>query len=218
VLSAACGGRLTADWREGKDLPEWEEKTLREVCSKFQYGTSQKSDKNGIVPVLRMGNIQNGKIDWNDLVYTSDEDDIKKFALKNGDILFNRTNSAEHVGKTAIFESEGAAIFAGYLIKIYNDKTRLNSWFLNYILNSLKAKEYCQMVKSDGVNQSNINAQKLADFVIPLPPLPEQGEIVRRVDKLFILADKIEDRYNMVKKQLERAEKAIYSKAFRGEL
>jgi len=104
------------------------------------------------------------------------------------------------------------------LIKIHNDKTRLNSWYLNHVLNSLKAKEYCNAVKSDGVNQSNINAQKLAAFVIPLPPLTEQEEIVRRVDKLFAIADSIEERYNAVRLQLKRAERAAYAKAFRGEL
>jgi len=218
VLSAVCDGRLTADWRMRKDLGEWENKPLKELCSRFQYGTSQKSDKSGFVPVLRMGNIQNGKIDWSDLVYTSDKGDIEKFALINGDVLFNRTNSAEHVGKTAIFEGDASAIFAGYLIKIHNDKTRLNSWYLNHVLNSLKAKEYCNAVKSDGVNQSNVNAQKLAAFVIPLPPLAEQEEIVHRVDKLFAIADSIEERYNAVCLQLKKAERAAYAKAFRGEL
>lgn len=217
VLSAACSGRLTADWHEGKELGEWEEKKLRDICTKFQYGTSKKSDKAGDVVVLRMGNLQYGAIDWSDLAFTSDDDDIRRFKLSKGDVLFNRTNSAEHVGKTSIYDGKIPAIFAGYLIKIHN-KPVLNSYYLNYVLNSQYAKEYCQSVKTDGVNQSNINAQKLADFVIPLPPLPEQEEIVRRVDALFALADKIEEHYKTAKQSLARAEKALYAKAFSGEL
>lgn len=191
---------------------------LREVCSKFQYGTSEKSEKSGDVVVLRMGNLQDGKIDWGDLVYTSNTDDVIKFSLKKGDVLFNRTNSPELVGKTSINDGKYPAIFAGYLIKIYNTPEKLNSYYLNYILNSPYAKDYCMSVKTDGVSQSNINAQKLAAFEIPLPSLPEQEEIVRRVDKLFALADKIEQRYKNAKAKLTRTEKAIYAKAFRGEL
>ena len=71
-----------------------------------QYGTSNKSKKEGTVAVIRMGNIQNGKIDWSDLVYTDNEDDINKYELKKNDVLFNRTNSPIHVGNTGIYKGE----------------------------------------------------------------------------------------------------------------
>ncbi len=135
--------------------------------------------------VLRMGNLQNGEIDWNDLAYSDDERDIKKYLLSKGDVLFNRTNSAELVGKTSIYRGEYPAIYAGYLIKLDYDCGILNGEYLNYVLNSPNAKEYCNRVKTDGVNQSNINARKIGAYVIPLPPLDEQKEIVRLLDDLL---------------------------------
>lgn len=218
VLSAACSGRLTADWREEKELPEdWSSLELGELCDGFQYGTSTKSLLSGKVPVLRMGNIQNGQIDWTDLVYTSNAEEIEKYQLKPGDVLFNRTNSPELVGKTGIYRGERPAIYAGYLIRIKN-KPLLHSEYLNYCLNTIDAKEWCRQVRTDGVSQSNINATKLATFSIPLPPLPEQQEIVRRVEALFKKADAIEERYKKAKVFVDKLTQSILAKAFRGEL
>lgn len=195
----------------------WNYTYLNKLCNSFQYGTSSKSQKKGNVPVIRMGNLQNGVIDWNDLVFTSDEDEIKKYSLKPGDVLFNRTNSPELVGKTSIYKGERQAIYAGYLIKI-NNYSQLFSPYLNYALNSYYAKSYCNQVKSDGVNQSNINAQKLGKFEIPLPPIEEQEEIVRQVDKYFALADTLETHYKNAKEKVDKLTQSVLAKAFRGEL
>ena len=110
--------------------------------------------------VIRMGNLQGGEIDWKNLAYSDDKNDIKKYKLSTGDVLFNRTNSAELVGKTSIYRGEYPAIYAGYLIKLDYDRNILSGEYLNYVLNSPNAKEYCNRVKTDGVNQSNINAKK----------------------------------------------------------
>ncbi len=75
-----------------------------------EYGTSAKSLKEGEKPVLRMGNIQNAKFEWDDLVYTSNQEEIAKYTLLKNDVLFNRTNSPELVGKTAIYKDERAFI------------------------------------------------------------------------------------------------------------
>jgi len=199
-------------------LPEtWRYSNLNKVCKSFQYGTSAKSDAQGKVPVLRMGNLQNGKIDWSDLAYTSNVSEIKKYKLRKNSVLFNRTNSPELVGKTAIYEGEREAIFAGYLILIENLE-ELDSHYLNYALNTSYAKEFCYREKTDGVSQSNINAQKLAHFEIPLPPLDEQKEIVRQVDKLFALADKVEEHYQKARARVEALAQSVLAKAFRGEL
>ena len=196
---------------------DWKFTFLKKLCHSFQYGTSSKSSENGEVPVIRMGNLQNGNIDWNDLVYTSDAAEIEKYQLQNGDVLFNRTNSPALVGKTSIYRNEKKAIFAGYLIKI-NNYPILNSYYLNYALNTSYAKVFCNQVKTDGVNQSNINAQKLGNFEIPLPPLEEQEEIVRQVDKLFALADKLESHYQKAKARVDKLSQSVLAKAFRGEL
>ena len=80
---------------------------LSEICVAFEYGSSRKSAKSGKVPVLRMGNIQDGRIDWSDLRFISnDEDEIKKYLLASNTVIFNRTNSPELVGKTGIYRGE----------------------------------------------------------------------------------------------------------------
>ena len=196
----------------------WEFVNLDKLCKGFKYGTSSKSDDNGDVPVLRMGNLQNGKIDWTDLKFTSEISEIKKYKLVHDDILFNRTNSPELVGKTSIFKGENEAIYAGYLIKIDLLKDFSISDYINITLNSLFAKKWCSEVKTDGVSQSNINAQKLAKYPIPLPPLAEQQEIVRRVESLFEYADGIEAKYAALKEKMEQLPQAILAKAFRGEI
>lgn len=203
---------------DSSELPEgWWFVSLNKLCSTFDYGTSAKSQPSGKVPVLRMGNIQEGRIDWTDLVYSSDDKEIQKFTLKPGTVLFNRTNSPELVGKTAIYRGEQPAIFAGYLIRI-NPFPELNPDYLNLCLNTNYAKQFCLTVKTDGVSQSNINAQKLGTFEIPYCPISEQNEIVRRVEELFALAGRIEGRYKKAKSYVDKLTQSILAKAFRGEL
>lgn len=207
-----------AEEEDSDTLPtEWKYVYLNKLCDSFDYGSSSKSLPAGTVPVLRMGNIQRGKIDWNDLVYTSDADEIQKYALHGKTVLFNRTNSPELVGKTAIYREEHPAIFAGYLIRI-NPLPELDPEYLNLCLNTNYAREFCQQVKTDGVSQSNINAQKLGRFAIPFCSLEEQREIVERATKLLALADRIEARYQGAKKQMDNLTQSILAKAFRGEL
>lgn len=217
VLAAAISGKLTEKWRDSPNLSGWRQGKLGDFVKKPSYGTSSKSSKEGLVPVLRMGNLQGGKLDWTDLVYTSDTAEIKKYKLENKDVLFNRTNSPELVGKTAIYNSEQPAIYAGYLIRVQCLPT-LDPDYLNYHLNSLIAKQYCYSVKSDGVSQSNINAQKLIAYPLHVPPLPEQQEIVRRIEQLFAYADTIEKQVNNALTHVNSLTQSILAKAFRGEL
>lgn len=196
---------------------EWISVNLDKVCMAFSYGTSAKSEEYGKYPVLRMGNIQKGKITWDDLKYTSDDNEFNKYKVNKGDILFNRTNSPELVGKTAIFDTDNDACYAGYIIKI-TPCIEVNSSYLNIVLNSQYARRWCWENKSDGVSQSNINAQKISKFTIPYPHLSEQKEIVNRVQSLFEKLDSIEQRYQMLKTKLENLPQAILHKAFKGEL
>ncbi|MFB2905702.1 restriction endonuclease subunit S [Aeromonas jandaei] len=217
VLTAAISGKLTEEWRIKHANTPWLDGVLGDFINKPTYGSSAKSDKDGLVPVLRMGNLQNGKLDWTDLVYTSNEIEIEKYRLSTGDVLFNRTNSPELVGKTSIYRGERDAIYAGYLIKI-SCLPVLNPEFLNYHLNSPSARAYCYAVKSDGVSQSNINAKKLAEYPMSLPQPAEQTEIVRRVEQLFAYADTIEQQAKVAKARVDKLTQAILAKAFRGEL
>lgn len=219
ILHQAFTGELTKRWREENGIAEetWKEKTVSEVCKSLKYGTSKKSKSEGPVVVIRMGNLQNGKIDWEDLAYTDDEEEIEKYLLKPGDVLFNRTNSAALVGKTSIYRGEYPAIYAGYLIKLDYGPT-INGEYLNYILNSPKAKDYCNAVKTDGVNQSNINAKKIGAFVLPVPTIQEQKVIVSILDGLLEKEQKAKEAAEQVLEQIELIKKSILAKAFRGEL
>ena len=216
VLDTATSGALTEDWQTASTA-NWRPVQLADVASDFSYGSAAKSSKTGAIPVLRMGNIQNGHLDWSDLVYTSDPHEIDKYKLTKGDVLFNRTNSPELVGKTAVYQGERDAIYAGYLIRVRCLPTLLPE-YLNYCLGSKAGRAYCWSVKSDGVSQSNINAKKLAAFRFSLPSLEEQAEIVRRVEVLFKLADCIEARYVAARAQAQRLTPLLLAKAFRGEL
>ena len=192
--SAKVGSRVSReeipDDEKPFDIPEsWEWVRVGDVCTNIQYGSSKKSASTGIVPVLRMGNIQNGKIDYRKLVYTSDEDEIRKYTLEVDDLLFNRTNSKELVGKVAIYKGEQSAIYAGYLVRL--TPMNISADYLNYVMQSQYYWEYCQSVRSDAIGQSNINAEKLKCFVFPLPPLAEQKRIVAKLEELLPLCERL---------------------------
>lgn len=194
---------------------EWRWIHVGDISSGPEYGTSQKSAKEGLVPVLRMGNLQNGQIDWEDLVYTSDPSEIEKYYLQPNTILFNRTNSAEHVGKTAIYRGQREAIFAGYLIRI-NQYDCIDPDYLNYYMNSFVAKSYGKMVKTDGVNQSNINGKKLCSYPLPICTLEEQKELVSIIESRLSVCDSIEQTVDTALQQAEAMRQSILKQAFEG--
>ena len=198
------------------DLPEgWAWTKIGSISSDLPYGTAQKSAPTGKVAVLRMGNIQNGEIDYSDLVYSSNDSDIEKYALQPDDLLFNRTNSAEWVGKTAIYRGNIPAIYAGYLIRL---RTQLCAEYLNAVMNSAYAKDYCNRVKTDGVNQSNINAQKLGAFLVPIPPASEQVIISAAIKRILPLIELIQNEKGNVAALIQKAKAKILDLAIRGKL
>lgn len=228
VLAAATCGDLTQEWRAqatGLDAEteqaamKWPWPTVRlgDTVVDFSYGSSAKSQPTGDIPVLRMGNIQRGELTWDDLVFSSNEEEINKYRLHPGDVLFNRTNSPALVGKTAVYKGGRPAIYAGYLIRVKCSED-LAPDFLSACLNSPRGRDYCWRVKTDGVSQSNINAKKLADFTFELPSMAEQTEIVRRVEQLFAFADQLEAKVAAAKTRIDQLTQSILAKAFRGEL
>lgn len=153
------------------------------------YGTARKSSSEGDVVVIRMGNLQGGEIIWSKLAYTTDRDDIEKYLLTPGDILFNRTNSPDLVGKTSIYRGERPAIYAGYLIKLDYDKIIIIGEYLNYVMNSQEERQFCADVRVNGVCQANINAKKIGAFSIPVPPIDEQQYIVSCLNELLPIVE-----------------------------
>ena len=186
---------------------------LGEPSNGFQYGTSSKSLEKGDVPVLRMGNIQNGKIIWDGLVYSSDVEDIEKFNLIEGDLLFNRTNSRELVGKTGLYKGDKKSIYAGYLVR-FHMASEIDANYTNFVMNSPLHNEWCNEVKTDAIGQSNINATKLSNFRFPLPSLPEQKAIVAKVEKLLALCDQLESQITRNQSHVEQLMQAVLKKAF----
>lgn len=184
----------------------------------IEYGTGAKSSETGEVPVLRMGNIQNMKFDWDDLVYTSDAQEISDYLLHEGDVLFNRTNSPELVGKTAIYKGERPAIFAGYLMRINQISSIVDPRFLNFYLNCHTAKQYGNQVKTDGVNQSNINGEKLAHYPFPYCSLEEQRIIVELLEEQMSSIDRTEADIDYQLQKSEALRQSILKKAFSGQL
>jgi len=200
------------------ELPQgWIWESVGNLCSTLQYGTSEKSSSEGKIAVLRMGNITHlGELNYDDLVFTSNDDDIAKYTLISRDLLFNRTNSSEWVGKTAIYRGEIPAIYAGYIIRFR--PILLNLEYVNHVMNSGYEKEYCQSVKTDGVNQSNINSQKLAKFLIPIPPLQEQLRIVSKIREIFISIERLEENKLSLKQFIKQAKSKLLDLAIRGKL
>ena len=200
-------------------LPDsWAWEKLGWMTCGVEYGTASKSAKAGRVPVLRMGNIQNAKFDWVDLAYTSDVDEIAEYLLYDGDVLFNRTNSPELVGKSAIFRGEGPAIFAGYLIRVKHNRRVVASQYLNQFLNSHIARQYGNSVKTDGVNQSNINGAKLSNYPFPYCSIGEQREVVIILEKTLSLLDEMEVEIGKELWKAAALRQSILNKAFNGRL
>ena len=201
------------------ELPDgWFWERLGLMTLGVEYGTSAKSQPEGKVPVLRMGNMQNGKIDWADLVYSDNDEEIKQYLLKKGDVLFNRTNSPELVGKTSIIETDEKAIFAGYLIRINHLTEITDGRYLTYFLNSMIAKKYGNFVKTDGVNQSNINGQKLINYPFVFCSLEEQNEIADILEQKLTACDQLADELAKQLKQAELLKQAVLKAAFSGSL
>ena len=200
------------------EVPEsWVWCRLDDIVCELKYGTSEKSSSVGKIAVLRMGNITNvGTIDYSNLVYSSNDEDIEQYSLEKDDLLFNRTNSSEWVGKTAIYKEEQPAIYAGYLIRI--KPLLISPDYLNTVMNSGYYRDWCYDVKTDAVNQSNINAQKLSQLMIPIPPLKEQGRIVAEMDKWISLIDIVKNGKGDLLTVIKQAKSKILDLAIHGKL
>jgi len=190
---------------------------LGDVCDGVQYGTSSKCSKTGKYPVLRMGNIQNGTFDVSDLVYLDDEIEAKKYELNKGDVLFNRTNSSVHVGKTGVFDEVDDYLFAGYLIKVNYLKEKVIPEFLSYYLNSRKIREYGFSVMSESINQSNINGTKLKNYPFYEVPLEAQKSATQKISVLNRASDEAINLYGKKVKALIKLKSALLATELQSE-
>ena len=173
---------VTPDTSGLPGLPDgWCWATVDQVSVAVQYGSSAKTSPRAEgVPVLRMGNIQQGALDLESLKYLPrDHREFPKLLLADGDLLFNRTNSAELVGKTAVYRGRpDPCSFASYLISVRTVRARLSTVVAS-ALNSSWGRAWIASVVSQQVGQANVNGTKLRAFPFPLPPETEQDEITR---------------------------------------
>jgi type I restriction enzyme S subunit len=213
VLASAWSGELTTGRRddaadEGRALVR-----IGDLADRIAYGTAAKSSRSGDVAVLRMGNIREGRLVWDELVFTSNPEEIARHRLLDGDLLFNRTNSPELVGKSAVYHGERPAIAAGYNV-VVRCGPRILPDFLAYMINGPNGRAWCRAVRSDGVNQSNISAGKLADFEVPTPPVEEQRETIDVVGRALAAIEEIGRRLDAVDRDCDRLASTVRSAAF----
>ncbi|HEV2855141.1 MAG TPA: restriction endonuclease subunit S [Thermoanaerobaculia bacterium] len=207
---------------EAPEAPEgWSLVALHDVIHRAQYGLSVKAEakpKTGVA-ILRMVNIRDGRMDASDLKYVHrGKVDAAAFTVRRGDILFNRTNSAELVGKAAVFDLDLEAVFASYLVRVECDEELISSRYLCGWINSPWGRRWARTVRTDCSNQSNINVSRLQTMPVPVPPLAEQHEIVRRIESLLAFAGAIEERVAAAEERAEKLRRTILARALRGEL
>lgn len=190
-------------WVNDKEFPCY---SVGQVAESVTYGTSAPASDSGQYEYLRMNNLtDNGQLDLSDLkrIDMSDEQ-AEKYMVKKGDILFNRTNSIDLVGKTALFNLNNPMIIAGYLIRIrLSDK--VNPVYFVAYMNMPYMKEKLRNIAKGAVNQANINSKELKSIQILIPPLSLQNEycnFVLSIDKSKMAVQKSLDELETLKKSL----------------
>ena len=184
----------------------WDVVTIGDIVTDVRYGTSKPAVEGGKYPYLRMNNLTyDGHLDLSDMKYIDIPDnEIEKCIVRKGDVLFNRTNSIELVGKTCVFDLDDDMVIAGYIIRVrLNDK--LLPIVLSSYMNSTVLKEQLRNMAKGAVNQANINAQELQGIKIYLPPIELQEEFasfVAQTDKSKLEAQKSLEKLELLKKAL----------------
>lgn len=201
------------DEKFGRVPKGWEVKKVTEVADYVQYGLNQASSEKGKIPMLRMNNIVKGKMTNAPLVYVELNDSLlQQYKLEKGDILFNRTNSLDLVGKVGVFELDGDYVFASYLIKVKVSKDN-NPYFVNYALNSYPIQCSLRSKATPAVSQANINSKSLRNTSIIIPTnKKEQDEIVSRINNV---ENEIINKQNKIA-VLERLKKSLMQNLLTG--
>lgn len=170
LIRSMLSGLLNGDW------PVVE---LGSVVQETQYGLSINAGSDGQYPMLRMMNIENGLCVENDIKYVDlTEKDFETYRLVHGDVLFNRTNSYELVGRTGVYELQGDHVFASYLVRIKTNSEKLEPKFLTLYLNSDFGRRQVLAYATKAVSQANVNASNLLRVRLPLPPLEVQQRVL----------------------------------------
>ena len=199
----------------GKVPVGWEVKRIDDVSDDVQYGLNLASSETGNIPMLRMNNIVNGEMTDTPLVYVSlDSQLLQQYELGQGDILFNRTNSMDLVGKVGIFKLAGKYVFASYLIRIKVSKEN-NPYYVNMALISHPIQCSLRSKATPAVSQANINSKSLRHTNILVPKdKQEQDSIVAKIDSIDQILLKEQDKT----KKLERLKKSLMQNLLTGKV
>lgn len=193
----------------------WPTTTIGALLDSASYGTSEKSGSSGEFPVLRMNNItRKGEVDLADLKYMDlTTSEHERYLVKAGDVLFNRTNSAELVGKTAMFREQTPMAYAGYLIRL---RTNANSdpEYLNGFMNTPYTKRVLRGMCKSIIGMANINATEVQSITIAKPPLELQVQYRQRIGALL----QVKGRHREFLTALDDLFSSLQRRAFRGEL
>lgn len=189
----------------------WKTGRIRDVVNEVKYGTSRPAVEGGTYKYLRMGNITfDGHLDLNDLKYIDiPEPEIEKCIVRKGDVLFNRTNSKELVGKTCVFDLDEPMVIAGYIIRVRVNE-RVIPEYLSAVLNSQYGKQTLSDMCKAIVGQANINAQELQNIAILIPPIELQREFALFIHRVNRLVSNVTDGI----KKLETLKKALMQRVF----
>lgn len=183
----------------------WQLCTLGEITISSQYGISSSSGGNYSVPILKMNNLQDGHIDLRDLGYIQlSKAEMESLMLNKGDLLINRTNSPDLVGKAAIYDLAGEHVFASYLVRFRLGPSVLPA-FVNYFLNSEPGQHKLKLLATKAVSQANINPSILKRrLFVPVPPLCEQTAIAAVLSDIDSLIESL-DRLIAKKRDIKQA-------------
>lgn len=193
----------------------WPTKKIGDLLESASYGTSEKSGPEGSFPVLRMNNItRSGEIDISDLKYMElAESEYDRYLVKAGDVLFNRTNSAELVGKTAVYRHADKVAYAGYLIRLRTNSDN-DPEYLGCFLNTAFAKRILRGMCKSIIGMANINATEIQSMKIAQPPLAIQQEFGRRIQAV----EREKSTYRKSLAELDGLFASLQHRAFQGTL
>lgn len=181
-LLAATDEMLKAKFREMFKIGAidgYGRKRIADIVSEVRYGTSRPAVDDGEYPYLRMNNLTyEGGFDLSDLKrITVPVEELDKCLVHKGDLLFNRTNSKELVGKTTVFQFDDPMVIAGYIIRV-RLKKEVEPIYLSMYLNLPSSKKMLSEMAKGSVNQTNINAKEFQSISVPVPPVELQREFV----------------------------------------
>lgn len=168
---------------------DWQRKMFGDVVQRSFYGTSRSTSDAGVYPVLRMGNMVDGKIQFENLVYIDlSGKEFEKLKLESGDILFNRTNSYDLVGKVSLFNEVGNYVTASYIVTFRLKTDLILPSFCNQLLNTGYYQSLIKVLATRAVSQANINPSKLKDELeVLIPCLNEQVRITDFLESIDAL-------------------------------